>query len=170
MAGCLALVFFRQREVGVGSTEGAIVVQHIDQPRPDFGRQAETFQLILQPPRLDVDRLVYEADPILNLPVRPRDIIYVPNIQTMRIFMSGALNKPDVYEVPKNRPVTLLKAITIAGGTTDRAALKRVQIIRTDANGHRITLDVNLRKVKNGKSEDPVLQEEDLILVPEGLF
>ena len=119
---------------------------------------------------VDLDRLVYDADPELNLVIAPGDIIYVPNIERVRIFVSGAVKNPDLYEVPRDEPVTVLKAITIAGGTTDRAAEKRVQVIRMDADGKRVTLLVNLRDVKKGKAEDPILQKDDIVLVPESFF
>ena len=57
-----------------------------------------------------------------------------------------------------------------AGGTTDRAANKRVQIMRTDENGVRVSLTVNLKRIKQGKDEDPILQADDIVLVPEGFF
>ena len=62
------------------------------------------------------------------------------------------------------------QAITLAGGTTDRAAEKKVQVIRTDPNGERVALLVNLRAIKRGKVEDPILQEDDIVLVPEAFF
>ena len=37
-------------------------------------------------------------------------------------------------------------------------------------DGKRITIPVNLKKVKRGKAEDPVLQKDDLVLVPESFF
>ena len=52
----------------------------------------------------------------------------------------------------------------------DRAANKRVQIMRTNDAGERITLTVNLKRIKQGKDEDPILQADDIILVPEGFF
>jgi polysaccharide export outer membrane protein len=119
---------------------------------------------------IDLEQLVFEADPQLNLPLEPGDIIYVPEIETVRIFVSGAVKDPDLYEVPRDEPITVLKAITLAGGTTDRAAEKRVQIMRTDSDGARSTLQVNLRKIKRGKLEDPLLQEDDIVLVPEAFF
>jgi polysaccharide export outer membrane protein len=119
---------------------------------------------------INLERLVYEADPALNLTVAPSDIIYVPTVEKVRIFVSGAVRNPDLYEVPRDEPVTVLKAITIAGGTTDRAAEKRVQVMRTDASGKRMTLRVNLRRIKRGKSEDPILQKDDIVLVPEAFF
>lgn len=119
---------------------------------------------------VELERLVYEADPSLNLVVEAGDIIYVPAVEKVRIFVSGAVKNPDLYEVPRAEPVTVLKAVTLAGGTTDRAALKKVQVIRTDAQGNRVTLLVNLKKVKRGKAEDPILHEDDIVLVPESFF
>jgi polysaccharide export outer membrane protein len=119
---------------------------------------------------VDLRKLVYDADPALNLTVAPGDIIYVPAVETVRIFVSGAVKNPNLYEVPRSEPVTVLKAITLAGGTTDRAAEKRVQVIRMDGNGSRTSLAVNLKKVKKGQAEDPVLQKDDLVLVPEAFF
>ncbi len=119
---------------------------------------------------VDLDRLVYRAEASLNVALAPGDIVYVPNIEKVRIFVSGAVRNPNLYEVPRDEPVTVLKAVTLAGGTTDRAAEKKVQVIRTRPDGSRMILPVDLRKVKQGKSEDPVLERDDLVLVPEAFF
>jgi polysaccharide export outer membrane protein len=119
---------------------------------------------------LDLERLVYAADPTLNLVVAPGDIIYVPTVEKIRIFVTGAVKQPDVYEVPRDEPITVLKAVTLAGGTTDRAAKKRVQVMRSDPDGERVTLVVNLRQIQRGKAEDPLLQKGDIVLVPESFF
>ncbi len=119
---------------------------------------------------IDLRKLVYAADPALNLQVYPGDIIYVPTVEKVRIFVSGAVHNPDLYEVPRSEPVTVLKAVTLAGGTTDRAAEKRVIIYRTDETGERRQILVNLRLIKKGKADDPVLQKDDLVLVPEAFF
>lgn len=119
---------------------------------------------------IELERLVYDADPSLNVAVMPGDIIYVPTVQKLRIFVTGAVRNPDAYEVPSDEPVTVLKAITLAGGTTDRAAQKRVLVMRTDENGQRVSFEVNLQKIKRGKIEDPILREHDIVLVPEAFF
>jgi polysaccharide export outer membrane protein len=119
---------------------------------------------------LDLEQLVYAADPALNLTVEPGDIIYVPTVEKIRIFVTGAVKQPDMYEVPRDEPISVLKAVTLAGGTTDRAAMKRVQIMRSDPGGERVTLVVNLRRVRRGKAEDPLLQKGDIVLVPESFF
>jgi polysaccharide export outer membrane protein len=119
---------------------------------------------------INLDKLVYEADPKLNVAVLPGDIVYVPAVEKVRIFVTGAVRSPNLYEVPRSEPVTVLKAVTLAGGTTDRASQSKVQIIRTGPDGTRVTIPVNLKRVKRGKDEDPVLQRDDLVLVPESFF
>ena len=119
---------------------------------------------------IDLDKLVYEGDPSLNVPVVPGDIVYVPAVEKIRIFVTGAVRNPNLYEVPRSEPVTVLRAVTLAGGTTDRASQSKVQVIRSDAEGKRVTISVNLKKVKRGKAEDPVLMKDDLVLVPESFF
>ncbi len=118
---------------------------------------------------VELEGLVYAADPALNFTVLAGDIIYVPTVEKVRIFVTGAVSKPDLYEVPRSEPVTVLKAITLAGGTTDRAAEKRIVVYRY-TGGERISFLVNLRLIKRGKAEDPVLQKDDLVLVPESFF
>ncbi|HXV76854.1 MAG TPA: polysaccharide biosynthesis/export family protein [Candidatus Polarisedimenticolaceae bacterium] len=140
----------------------------------DLGKEIIIFRKpVGEPTRrlaVDLDRLVYRAEPELNLIVEPGDIIYVPAVEKIRIFVSGAVRNPDLYEVPRDEPVTVLKAVTLAGGVTDRAAEKKIQIIRNDENGERTILLVNLRKVKQGRVEDPLLRKDDIVLVPESFF
>ena len=140
----------------------------------DFGKQIIIFRQnndgTTERLSVDVKRLVYAADPALNITIAPNDIIYIPAVEKIRIFVSGAVRNPNLYEVPRDEPVTLLKAITLAGGTTDRAAEKKVQIMRTEEDGSRVTLVVNLKQIKRGKAEDPILHPDDIVLIPVSFF
>lgn len=140
----------------------------------DLGREIIIFRAaadgVTDRVAIDLEGLIYRADPSLNLVVRPGDIIYVPEVERVRLFVSGAVSKPGLYEVPRDEPVTVLKAVTLAGGATDRASEKKVQILRTGTNGERVTLQVNLKKIKRGKADDVVLQKDDVVLVPESYF
>ncbi len=140
----------------------------------DFGKQIIIFRQnndgATERLSVDVNRLVYAADPALNITILPNDIIYIPAVEKIRIFVSGAVRNPDLYEIPRDEPVTLLKAITLAGGTTDRAAEKKVQIMRTEEDGSRVTLVVNLKQIKRGKAEDPILHPDDIVLIPVSFF
>jgi polysaccharide export outer membrane protein len=119
---------------------------------------------------VDLQTLVYEADPAQNIRLEPGDVVYVTTQERIRIFVGGAVNNPNMFEIPKAEPVTVLKAITLAGGTTPRAAEKKVQIIRTDESGNRVSLVINYRKVRRGKAVDPVLQPDDVVYVQQAFF
>ncbi len=119
---------------------------------------------------VDLEGLVYAADPALNFEVSAGDIIYVPAVEKVRIFVTGAVREPDLYEVPRSEPITVLEAITLAGGTTDRAAEKKVVVYRYGKDGVRRSFPVNLRLIKKGKAEDLPLEKGDMVLVPEAFF
>jgi protein involved in polysaccharide export with SLBB domain len=115
---------------------------------------------------VDLDQLVYRADAALNVALAPGDIVYVPAIEKVRIFVSGAAQSASTS--PRDGPSPCWP--TLAGSTTDRAAEKKVQVIRTKPDGTRLIIPVDLKRVKRGKIEDPVLQRDDLVLVPEAFF
>jgi polysaccharide export outer membrane protein len=131
----------------------------------DLGKEI----IIFRPQETGTERISVDLDQ-LNLAVLPGDIVYVPSVEKVRIFVTGAVRSPNLYEVPRSEPVTVLKAVTLAGGTTDRASQSKVQVIRTGPDGTRVTIPVNLKRVKRGKDEDPILQKDDLVLVPESFF
>ena len=131
--------------------------------RPNGGASTERISI-------NLEGLVYDADPHLNVVLAPSDIIYVPSLKKIRIFVGGAVRLPSQYDVPRDQPVTVLRAITLAGGTTDRAAEKKVQIIRNHPNGTRTSFVVNLKKVRRGEEEDPILKPDDVVVVPQAMF
>ena len=84
--------------------------------------------------------------------------------------MDGAVKTPGRIEQLSSRTITLLQAIAKAGGATERANLKGVQILRRGEHGTQEVVKVNLKRVRHGKDPDPVLQDGDLVVVPETFF
>lgn len=125
-----------------------------------------------QEQRIDIDaeKLIYEGDPAQNLVLMPGDIVMVPFKRMIRIYVNGAVANPDAIEFPSDERVTVLQAITSAGGTTDRANESRVQIIRQFADGTKEIMKVNLKRIRRGKVADVPLQANDIVDVPESFF
>ena len=73
--------------------------------------------------------------------------------------MSGEVNKPDVYKFEEN--MTVIKAITMAGGFSDKAAKGGVKIIRKIQEREQV--------IEKVKMDEPIMQE-DVIVVPESFF
>lgn len=88
----------------------------------------------------------------------PRVSVYI--VRYRNIFVSGEVRSPGGY--PYEDGLTVLKAITLAGGFTDKASQGRTKIKRkrTKADEEE-TLSVNL--------DDPVLPD-DIIVVPQSFF
>ncbi|WP_232371228.1 polysaccharide biosynthesis/export family protein [Desulfogranum marinum] len=91
--------------------------------------------------------------------INPQVNVFVEDFRSRVVYVSGEVNKPDAYKYEKN--MTVIKAITKAGGFSNKASKQSVTIIRK-SNGREQVVD----KVK---MDEPILPE-DLILVPESLF
>ncbi|MFC4669375.1 polysaccharide biosynthesis/export family protein [Seohaeicola nanhaiensis] len=82
------------------------------------------------------------------------------------IYFLGEVNAPGMVEV--KRGTTLLQALALAGGFNRFAAVKRVQLRRTDRSGKQSVYSFNYQDVLAGKNSigATVLTSGDVIVVP----
>lgn len=118
---------------------------------------------------IDLDALMLKGDPRLNIPLQPGDIINVPGERFLDIYVFGQVKSPGHLKVKKNGPITLLKVIAQAGGFSDRARKSAVLITRR-VNGKDVKTRVNVKKILKGKIPDVLLQNNDIIHVPESIL
>jgi polysaccharide export outer membrane protein len=119
---------------------------------------------------LDARRLVGEGDPTLNIPLQPGDVVVVPFDRKQRVYVSGAVQNPGAVEFLESEGISLLQAITAAGGPSERAKLSRVAIKRRLDNGQEEQIQLNLKRIKNGKDPDVPLQQNDTVVVGDWFF
>jgi polysaccharide export outer membrane protein len=93
------------------------------------------------------------ADPVVN--------VSVTEINSPKISVLGQVNKADVF--PIRQRMTVLDAISRAGGFTEFAKRDRVIVIRQESSGQK-HIKLNLRKLSND-SEPFYLQATDVVLV-----
>lgn len=91
-----------------------------------------------------------------DVAILPEDMVVVR--QYRKIYINGEVKKPGDY--PYEKGLTIHKAITMAGGFTDKAAERRTKILRV-VNGVEQSIRVKL--------EELVLPE-DIIVVPQSFF
>jgi polysaccharide export outer membrane protein len=120
--------------------------------------------------RVPVEGLFVKGDPKLNIVLEPGDIINVPVDKVVAIYVFGQVKNPGALQVRRSSLPTLTQAIAQAGGFTDRANRKRVNIRRKDASGKEFEVSVSVRDILKGKIKDIPLQENDTVYVPESLF
>jgi polysaccharide biosynthesis/export protein len=98
-----------------------------------------------------------------NVTVEPGDIVNIPPKDVF--FVAGEVKGPGSF--PLKDGTTLRQAISLAQGTTVRAALDRAIIFREDpATGQRKEIRVHVGAVMDGKQEDVVLAANDVVIVP----
>ena len=86
--------------------------------------------------------------------------------KTLVIF--GQITKPGSYEYTPD--MTILKLISEAGGLTQVADLGRVSLVRSDGEGKKTKMRVNVKRILDGKDDDLPLQVGDIIVIPETFF
>lgn len=83
------------------------------------------------------------------------------------VYFLGEANNPGLLQV--ERGTTMLQAIAIGGGVTRFAAVKRIQLRRTNPQtGMQNVIKLNYKALANGTASQAIeLKDGDVILVPE---
>lgn len=92
----------------------------------------------------------------------PQVSLFIKEFTSQRITIEGAVNKPGVY--PIKGTTSLLQAIAIAGGQGQMSDMSQVMLFRTE-NGKRKSYQYDVLKIRSGEKEDPVLVNDDLIVI-----
>ncbi|MEZ5428791.1 MAG: polysaccharide biosynthesis/export family protein [Pyrinomonadaceae bacterium] len=101
-----------------------------------------------------------------NLYVRSGDIITIAEAEAPDVaYINGNVRVP--REIPLNEPVTLTKAIAMAGGVSQGAKIKNIKITRQDEKTLAKTESFyNLEEINKGKQDDVVLRANDIVEIP----
>lgn len=78
------------------------------------------------------------------------------------ITLDGSVNKPGMY--PVEGQLTLLQAIALSGGPSEDANRRRVVVFR-QIEGKRHAAAFDLREIRNGDAEDPLVYANDIVVV-----
>jgi len=95
--------------------------------------------------------------------------VAVKESRSKKFYVYGEVLKPGTYFLEDN--MTVLKAISTAGGFTKYGSSSRVKVLRPKAGaaGYE-TIKVNMKLIMNGLSKDIVLEPGDIVQVEEGVF
>jgi polysaccharide biosynthesis/export protein len=95
----------------------------------------------------------------------PQVTVIVTQINSRKIFVLGEVARPGTF--PMLPHMTVLQAISTAGGFTQFAKAKGVYVLRSE-NGHQTTLPFNYKEVVRGKdpAQNIELKPGDTIVVP----
>lgn len=96
----------------------------------------------------------------------PEVSVIVQEVRSQKFNVLGEVLKPGSY--PLATPTTVLDALAVAGGFRDFAKVKKIYILRVNADGSQQKIPFNYREVVKGKSveQNVVLQSHDTVIVP----
>ncbi len=135
---------------GVAPTAGK-VVSIIHQSDPEHPRQ-----VALQPTPAS---LHLQENPIIE----PGDTIVVAKSGV--IYIIGDVLKPGGFLVDNNERLSVIDALSLAGGMNKTAALSKTKLIRKVPAG-REEVDLDLKHVLFGKQADIMVSDGDILFVP----
>lgn len=117
---------------------------------------------------VDIDDLMVNGNPDLNLPLRANDVINVPIDSSINIYVLGEVMHPGSVQFRRSQTPTLLQVLSSAGGPTDRASKKVV--LKRMVGGIEKTFHYDFRKIIDGRQNDVVLMDGDRIIFQESFF
>lgn len=97
----------------------------------------------------------------------PSVVVQVKEYNSRRVTVLGQVAKPGTF--PYTPGLTLIQAVSQAGGLTGLANLDRVNLTRQTATGSR-TVVLSISTIMEGRSADILLQSGDRIFVHERIF
>jgi protein involved in polysaccharide export with SLBB domain len=123
------------------------------------------------------EQLANEIRPLLEKDYyfRATVVIGLDTINKIRgkVYVTGQVRTQGPQEIPNDETFTVSKAILRAGGFGDFADKRKVKLVRKKVGANdKTTTTVDVSEIlEKGKTEkDPVLQPEDLIIVPQRLI
>jgi polysaccharide export outer membrane protein len=100
--------------------------------------------------------------------VNPQINIVVLKYQVRTVNVLGAVNTPQAIEYPPEQRLTILDAISRAGGFNRLADRRHVRLTRTLPDGRVENSVINTDDLMSGVAKDPIIvHKDDVVFVPE---
>jgi polysaccharide export outer membrane protein len=98
-----------------------------------------------------------------NIEVHPHDIIQITRASV--VYVLGAFLHQGAVPLDQASPLTLLQCAALSGGINFEGQYNDLRLIRT-IGIERTVIDVDIKKVRDGKAKDPILQANDIVFLP----
>jgi len=111
------------------------------------------------------------ADALKTYLKNPQVSILIKEYGNKTVYVLGQVKKPASIEIPPEKPLTVLEAVTSVGGFTDVAATSKVRVLRME-NGEQKAIDVDVTQItkQGNKAMDIPLLPGDVVFVPQSMF
>jgi|CXWL01.1.fsa_nt_gi polysaccharide export outer membrane protein len=103
--------------------------------------------------------------------VSPQVSLFIEEYGNKTVFVMGEVQRPGSYPIPTESRLTVLEAISTAGGFTPIAGQDRTRVLR-NVNGESVSYTIEVKAItqQGQKEKDMVLEPNDVIYVPQSFF
>ena len=111
------------------------------------------------------------AEKLSEFLIKPQVTVLIKEYGNKQIYVLGEVKKPGAIQLPAERRLTVLEAITLSGGFTDLAATDRTKVLRnSDGQNQNIKVEISRITKQGDKSADIYLEPNDTVYVPQSFF
>jgi polysaccharide export outer membrane protein len=150
----LSIVFWREKDLSaevVVRPDGKISLPLLDEIDVVGLTPAELREKVM----LEANKIVEDANAT----------VVVKQINSRRVFITGSVNKPGVYQL--TGPMTVVQLIAVAGGLLEFADGDKIKVMRTEKAAP-VAFPFNYKRFSEGKNLDQniLLKPGDTVIVP----
>jgi polysaccharide export outer membrane protein len=116
---------------------------------------------------LDLKEILDEKSSVGNIDIKPHDAISVSQGANRMVYVVGDVQHSGAFSLGDKRSISLLSALSMAGGLGRTAKPETALIFRPSPDGRKHQeIAVNVREVLKGKGEDLALRPDDILVIP----
>jgi polysaccharide export outer membrane protein len=143
------VVVTRRAEFGMIPVEGAVM-----DPSGEFSTA-----------EIDLNAVVSSQRPQDNIAVKPNDVVAVQKGRL--VYVVGEVNRPGGFVLTNRDGMSVLQALSMAGGMKGTASAKSAAIIHKDEENPTERTKVNLSDLLSGKTTDVEMMPDDILYIPD---
>lgn len=115
---------------------------------------------------IDARALLEGRTPDKNLVLLANDVVAVPRAEL--IFVIGEVGRPGQLQLSSKQATTVMEAVSASGGVLRTASASKARILRRiPGQDARTEVQVDLKKMMQGKANDMPMMTGDILVVPD---
>lgn len=111
---------------------------------------------------IDVSAILSNTKPEDNLPIEPRDVIYVPKAQK-QVVVLGEVQSPGVFDIQED--IRLLDALAMSGGVAEHGDAENVHVLLKDGTRRVFNVQKTMSDAPDGLLS-PIIEPGGVVYVP----
>lgn len=116
---------------------------------------------------VSVQEIVEGKNPAANIEIKPNDVVSVSQGNARMVYVVGDVQRSGAFALGGQRTVSVLGALSMAGGLGRTAKSDKARIFReVPGQTERQQIAVNITRIMAGKAEDIGLRPDDVLVVP----